>query len=528
MSTAQFPEHFNFGGDVVDHFARTADGPALIWTNAAGEERRYNYSDIARLTARLASSLARAGVAKGDRVVVMLPRIPEWQIAMVACLKLGAIPIPCIEMLTAKDLAYRVEQAEATTVIARAEHVGKFDDVAERLHVRCAVGEAPGWDSFAAFVAAGDETFEPVRVRAEDPVILYFTSGSTGQPKGVLHSARGLYMWRYSAIEWLDLKPTDVMWCTADTGWSKAGTSILFGPWSCGSTVFFYDGPFDAAERLSLIEKYGVTVYCAAGTELLRVLDENFREFDLSHLRRTVSAGEALLPVAIERWRAATGHFVAEAFGQTESLMSVGYTPDLPLRPGSAGRPLAYNEVAIVNDAGQILPAGEEGAIAIRAPNPQLMLGYWKSPEQTEACYVDGLDGRWFISGDRGMADAEGYIFHRGRRDDVINSAGYRIGPSEVEDILLGHPAVAECGVVGAPDRARGEIVMAWVVPRQGFQPNDALAKDLQETVKRVTAPYKYPRAIRFVDELPKTLTGKIQRNLLRAWAVADVEEKQT
>ena len=516
MSDGWYPETFNFGADVVDHIARTADGPALIWADAAGAEARFLFSDIARLSAKLASSLAARGVTKGDRVIVMLPRIPEWQIAMVACLKLGAVPVPCIEMLTAKDIAYRVERAGAKAAIARACQVEKFASVVADIPVCVSVGEADGWAAIDALIAEGDAGFVPVTVHAEDPAILYFTSGSTGQPKGVLHAARGLYLWRHSAIEWLDLRPGDVMWCTADTGWSKAGTSILFGPWSCGACSFFYDGPFDPAERLRLLARYGVTVYCAAGTELLRVLDQDTASADLSRLRRTVSAGEALSPVAVERWRAVTGHDVAEGYGQTESLISLGYRPGVAYRAGSTGHAVAYNMVEIIDEDGRILPPGEEGDIALRAPNPQLMLGYWQDPELTAQCYLDGVDGRWFVTGDRGSADADGYIFHRGRRDDVINSSGYRIGPSEVEDVLLTHPAVAEVAVVGAPDPARGEIVVAFVVTRAGWSPDDALARALQEAVKTATAPYKYPRIVRFVEALPKTLTGKIQRNQLR------------
>jgi acetyl-CoA synthetase len=522
MAEPFYPATFNFGGDVVDHIAKTADKTGLIWVNADGDEARFLFSDIARLSAKLASALSARGVGKGDRVVVLLPRIPEWQIAMVACAKIGAVAVPCIEMLTAKDIAYRAQRSEAKAVIARAEHALKFADIIDQFAVKVSVGETPGWESLAALIADGSADFSPVIVDAEDPVLLYFTSGSTGQPKGVLHAARGIYLWRHSAIEWLDLKTSDTMWCTADTGWSKAGTSILIGPWSCGAAVLFYDGPFDAAERLRLIGKYGVTVFCGSSTELLRVLDQDMDAHDLSRLRRTVSAGEALSKVAIERWQTATGHGIAESYGQTESLMSIGYRPDTPYRAGSTGKPLAHNDVGIVDETGRIQPPGEEGEIAIRMPNPQVMLGYWQDPARTAECYLDGVDGRWFVTGDRGMADADGYIYHRGRHDDVINSSGYRIGPSEVEDAILTHSAVAEAAVVGVPDAARGEIVMAFVVLQPGVTGDDALVRDLQDAVKTITAPYKYPRSIRFVGELPKTLTGKIQRNVLRETARAE------
>ena len=526
MSTADHPAFFNFGQDVVDHRAATDDKLALIWTNSFGAEERFNFSDIAVLSARLASSLERLGVAKGDRGIVMLPRIPQWQVAMVACLKLGAVAIPCIDMLTAKDVAYRALRSGARAVIATAAQAPKFAGLHDAVPVRIAVGadgsNIPGWLSYDEILAAGNPAFAPVRVAAEDPAILYFTSGSTGQPKGVLHASRGIWHWRHSAVEWLDLTPRDLIWGTADTGWSKAGTSILFGPWSCGSAALFHDGPFDAKKRLELLERYRVTVYCAAGTEILRLLDQPIADFDLSALRRTVSAGEAVAEAAISGWRAATGLVVAEAYGQTESLMSVGHSANVERRPQAMGKPLAHNQVAVIDDAGKIVNDGEVGELAIRAPNPQLMLGYWEDPERTASCYLDGPDGRWFRTGDRAERDADGSFYHRGRGDDVINSSGYRIGPAEVEDVLLAHPGVAEAAVVGVPDEARGEIVVAYIVAREGHEQGVALAKALQDFVKAQTAPYKYPRDVRFIAALPKTLTGKIQRNVLREQAARE------
>lgn len=523
----QVPERFNFAADVVDRLAREADGPALIWANAAGEERRYSFSDMARLTSRFASALAQRGIRKGDRVLVMLPRIPEWQVAIVGCLKLGAVPIPSIEMLTAKDIAYRIRHAGVRAVIARGAHAGKFADGADAVAVRLALGGAPGFESLEEALEAGDPQFPAAEVAADDPAILYYTSGSTGQPKGVLHAARGLYSWRGSAIYWLDLGPGDTIWCTADTGWSKAGTSILFGPWSCGAASFFYDGPFDPKERLRLLEKYGVTVYCAPGTELFRVVDAGVAEHDLSRLRHTVSSGETLNPAVAARWQAATGVPILEAYGQTETLMTLLNYPCEPTREGSMGKPLPGLDLAVIDGAGNRLEPGAEGDIAVLTPNPQMMLGYLDEPERTASAYVEGPEGRWFVTGDLGMVDADGYFYHRGRNDDVINSAGYRIGPSEVENALLDHPAVQECAAVAAPHAERGEIVKAFVVLRQGFRGDAALATALQDHVKRVTAPYKYPRAIEFLDELPKTLTGKVQRKVLRDLEKARAAERK-
>lgn len=510
------PETFNFGVDVVDAWAAERDGLAILWENAAGDQASYRFSDVARLSNRLADTLRRLGVAKGDRVIVMLPRIPEWQVALVACLKLGAVAIPCIEMLTARDMEYRVRNSEARAVICREQQVGKFASVLDLLPIRIAIGEASGWVEWGGALAAGSEGSSSAIVGAEDPAIMYYTSGSTGHPKGVLHASRGLYVWRIAAFYWLDLTPEDRIWCTADTGWSKAGTSIIWGPWSCGSCAFFYDGPFVPAERPTLLAKYRISVFCASATELNRVANEDFSRVDISALRRTVSAGEAVNPAIAHRWEEVTGCKVSEAYGQTEALMMVLNYPSEPLRYGSIGRPQPGMEIAIVDGEGRIVHDGEEGHIALKMPSPHMMLGYWKDPQRTEACFVNGPDGRWYLSGDRGRRDENGWFWYAGRSDDVINSAGYRIGPLEVENALLEHPAVQECAVVASPDVERNEIVKAFVVLKDGFVGSPMLVAELQAHVKNVTAPYKYPRAVEFIDELPKTITGKVRRRSLR------------
>ena len=510
------PETFNFGVDIVDAWAAERDGLAIVWENAAGAEASYRFSDVARLSDQLAHSLRRLGVRKGDRVIVMLPRIPEWQIAMIACLKLGAIIIPCIEMLTPRDIEYRVRNAEAKAAICRAEQIGKFADVANAVPVRLAIGGPSNWLDWQQALTAGADSFAPERVAVEDPAIMYYTSGSTGHPKGVLHASRALYAWRIAALYWLDLTPEDRIWCTADTGWSKAGTSGIWGPWSCGACAFMYDGPYVPSERVRLLAKHRVTVFCASGTELNRLAAENLTNLDISALRRTISAGEAVNPIIAERWEKASGCKVSEAYGQTEALMMVLNYPSEPLRYGSMGRPQPGLDIAIVDDQGCRVADGEEGHVALKTPSPQLMLEYWKDPERTAACFVDGPDGRWYLSGDLGTRDAEGWYWYAGRSDDVINSAGYRIGPLEVENAVLEHPSVQECAVVASPDPDRGEIVKAFVVLKDGVAPSPALTKALQDHVKAITAPYKYPRAIEFVPDLPKTVTGKIRRRSLR------------
>jgi len=514
------PESFNFGGDVVDVWARDPERLALIWCNAEGREERYTYADIAALSNKLANVLKSAGLEKGDRILVVLPRIPAWQLALVACTKLGVIPIPCITMLTRKDLDYRFDHSEAKGVITTLENCGKLDpDRPLALRLAVCGDDAPpaGWSSFEAEMDAAGDAFDPVAVAADDPVILYYTSGSTGNPKGVAHGARALYTWRGSAWYWLDLRPGDTIWCTADTGWSKAGTSILFGPWSCGATALFYDGPFEPAKRFGILQKYNVSVFCAAATELRRLVGEKPPAGGLPALRLTVSAGESVNPEIVTRWKDLTGAQLLDGYGQTETLMTVLNYPSMAVKPGSMGRPLPGVEMAVLTDDGAGHAATDEpGRLAMKLPNPQVMLGYWRDPDRTAASIVkiDGTD--WFLTGDRARCDADGYLFYEGRDDDVIGSAGYRIGPMEVENALIEHPAVQESAVVGSPDPDRGEIVCAYVVLNSGFEAGDALTKELQDFVKTSTAPYKYPRKIVFADELPKTVTGKIRRRDLR------------
>lgn len=513
----EVPETFNFGGDVVDAWARDRpDHLALIWCDDEGHDRRLTYADVARSSSRVANALAEAGVGKGDRVIVMLPRIPEWQIAMVGCLKLGAVPIPCIDMLTERDIAYRLTNSDAIAAITTAANTSKFASAPDLLG-RFAVGGSEGWRDLDVALAAASDSFEPVAVGADEPAIMYYTSGSTGYPKGVLHGARALFAWRVSAWYWLDLTADDVMWCTADTGWSKAGTSILFGPWSCGCTVVFHNGRFDPQRRFDLLERYGVTVFCAAATELRRLVRGTVAGRDLSRLRLTVSAGETVNPDIVRNWRSLTGVDLLDGYGQTETLMTVLNYPAMQVKPGAMGRALPGTDVAVVDTDGNRVRAGEPGQMAVRLPNPQVMLGYWKEPERTAAARIE-LDGaQWILTGDLASSDEDGYLFYQGRMDDVINSAGYRIGPMEVENVLMEHPAVAECAVVASPDEERGEVVKAFVVLAAGFEPGPGLVRDLQDHVKHMTGPYKYPRKIEFLTDLPKTVSGKIRRNVLRA-----------
>lgn len=500
----QLPQYFNFATDVVDRWAEDPAKLALIWCDESGREERYTFREIAERSARLGNVLRRHGLRKGDRCIVMLPRLPQWQVAMVGCLRIGVIPIPCIDMLTGKDVRYRVEHSGAAGAITTAANTAKFAGL-QGLRLRASVGSAPEWLDFDAALSAAPAQCEPERVGAEEPVAIYYTSGSSGMPKGVTHAARAVYAWRFSSLYWHDLKPQDLMWCTADTGWSKAGTAILFGPWSCGAAVLFYNGGFEPRRRFELLARHRVTVFCAAATELRRLVHEDVSLHDLSSLRLAVSAGETVNPEIVRRWNALTGVALLDGYGQTETLMTVLNYPFMPVKPGSMGKPLPGIDIAIV-----------DGQLAIRLPNPQMMLRYWNEPERTAAAKVRLGDSDYWLTGDMVRRDDDGYLFYEGRADDIISSAGYRIGPMEVESALLEHDAVQESAAVAKPDPERGEIVKAFVVLKPGRSGSAALAAELQEHVKRTTAPYKYPREIEFVSELPKNASGKLLRRILR------------
>ena len=500
----RLPGSFNFAADVVDRWAEDAQKLALLWCDASGREQRYTFREIAERSRRVGSLLRASGLRKGERCIVMLPRLPQWHIAMVGCLRIGVIPIPCIDMLTEKDVRYRAEHSGATAAITTAANIPKFAGLTG-LRLRAAVGGAPGWLDFDEAANAAPAQCEAETLGMEDPVAIYYTSGSSGNPKGVTHAARALYAWRYSSLYWHDLKPGDLMWCTADTGWSKAGTAILFGPWSCGAAVLFYDGAFEPRRRFELLARHRVSVFCAAATELRRLVNEDVSGYDLSALRLAVSAGETVNPEIVRRWQALTGVPLLDGYGQTETLMTVLNYPFLPVKPGSMGKPLPGIDIAIL-----------DGQLTIRLPNPQFMLGYWGEPERAAAGKVRRDGAEYWLTGDMVRQDADGYLFYEGRADDIISSAGYRIGPMEVESALLEHAAVQESAAVAKPDSERGEIVKAFVVLKAGWSASPQLAAELQEHVKRTTAPYKYPREIEFVAELPKNASGKLLRRVLR------------
>ena len=509
------PEEFNFGA-LIDAWATDRSRVALYWENEAGRTARLTFWDLKLATNRWMNALAAFGVGRGDPVMVMLPRVPAWQTAVIGGLKLGALVIPCTSSLRAKDIAYRARHSGARAIVTTVEQTSEVDaalaDV-PGLDVRVAVGGAPaGWHDFEALVARASSGGVPARTRSDEPALCFYTSGTTKEPKAVLHGHRYTFAHRWTGEYWLDLQRTDLHWTTSDTGWAKAAYGVLFGPWMNGVPVFMFDGRFDPERELDLLERYEISVFCAPPTEYRLLVKQDLRRRRLPRLRHCAGAGEPLNPEVIQEWHDALGLLVHDGYGQTETIILAANVPGLPIRPGSMGKPFPGHELRVIGEDGAELPPGEVGDLALRGAPPSLFLEYWKNPEETAAC----RRGEWYLTGDRARRDDDGYLWFIGRADDVIISAGYRIGPFEVESALLEHPAVVESAVVASPDPIRGEIVKAFVVLAAGHSPGDELARELQDHVKRVTAPYKYPRAIEFVDALPKTVSGKIRRVELR------------
>jgi acetyl-CoA synthetase len=522
------PEYYNFGFNVIDAWAKKDRNKlAMIWVSQQGEERKFSFLDLANLSNQAANVLLKYGINKGDRILVMLPRIPEWWIFAIALIKLGAVFCPCPTMLTPRDIRYRVNKGGFKMIITNLENTGKVEEICNEcpsLSCRFAVdAEIDGWASwpyellYPAPVSHHAVSIpDQQRTKSTDPMVIYFTSGTTGEPKMVLLDHSYPLGHIVTARFWQDVRHNDLHFTVSDTGWAKCAWGKIFGQWIEGACIFVYHftGKFRATEVLPLLEKYQVTTFCCPPTIYRMLILADLERFDLSSLRHCTSAGEPLNPEVIRVWKEGTGLTICEGYGQTETVCCVAAFPCLERRPGSMGKPSLGWNVEIHNDEGK--PAGihEEGRIAISCnPRPVgLFVGYLDNPEENRKSFVNG----WYYTGDKAYRDDDGYLWFVGREDDVIKSSGYRIGPFEVESALLEHPAVQEAAVVGSPDRIRGLIVKAFVVLKAGYDPSESLIREIKTFVKHTTAPYKYPRAIEFVPDLPKTISGKIKRNELR------------
>lgn len=522
------PERFNFAYDVVDRWA--AEDPArecLLWVDDLGRERHFTFADMKRLSDRTASFFASLGIGRGDRVMLMLKRHPHFWLSMMALHKLGAVAIPATHLLTADDIVYRCRRASVKAI------VGAGDPVIVN-HVNDAVGRCPtlewlistgpdvpeGWLDFDRSIeCAAPFTRPEVANENDDTMLIYFTSGTSGEPKMVAHDFTYPLGHIVTASYWHNLRPGDLHLTLADTGWGKAVWGKLYGQWLAGADVFVYDyDKFVPANLLKMMERYRVTSFCAPPTVFRFLIHEDVASYDLSALKWCTIAGEALNPSVFDEWKRLTGLPLREGFGQTETTLTVGNFPWITPRPGSMGLPNPQYSIDVVDGLGNPVAPGEQGEIVIHADRDNkpvgLFKGYLDDPELTADAWHDGL----YHTGDIATRDADGYLWFAGRKDDVIKSSGYRIGPFEVESACLTHPAVVECAITAVPDPVRGQVVKATIVLAKDYirQAGADLVKDIQNHVKRITAPYKYPRVIEFVKELPKTISGKIRHVAIR------------
>ncbi|MCY0909542.1 MAG: acyl--CoA ligase [Sulfobacillus thermotolerans] len=516
------PDYWNFGRDVIDHLASTHPNDTALYFLNFEDSRSYTFSDMSRISDQTAAWLRDQGVSPQDRVLIVLGKDLAFWPVMVALNKLGAVAMPGTTQLTAKDLQYRLETSQARCAIVSPDAAEKIDEQQAPVDIRIIVGATrPGWATLDPY-SLSHERFSGNPTLRSDPTLIYFTSGTTGYPKMVLHNQDYPRAHTITARYWLGLSESDLHWNVSDTGWAKAAWSSLFGPWMVGAAIAVdnMEGKFNPTDFLKILSAHPITSVCAPPTVYRLVVKEDLTQWHFPTLRSAVSAGEPLNPEVIELFRRATNLEIRDGYGQTETVLLIANTPGLPVRPGSMGKPAPEFEMTVIDSAGQPLPRGQEGDIAIRVrPTrpPGLFQGYVNDEEGTARRFV----GDYYITGDRAVIDQDGYYWFVGRSDDVIISSGYRIGPFEVESLLVERPEVLEAAVVSSPDPVRGEIVKAFVVLRPGIAPSPELAHTLQEHVKTQTAPYKYPRAIEFVTDLPKTVSGKIRRIELRQkeWA---------
>lgn len=523
----RIPEKFNFAFDIVDEYARLCpEKRALVWCNDKGEEKQFSFGEISRLSKKLAASLYKMGIRKGDFVMLIMKRRAEYWITYPALHRLGAVAIPATHMLTKKDVVYRNNAAGVKMIIAAQdenilEHVDAAMADSPTLEHRVLLGGArEGWESFDELLSEGDEDFvPPVRAGGDDPMLMFFTSGTTGMPKMVLHDFNYPLGHIITAVYWHKVLDDGLHISVADTGWAKCGWGKCYGQWIAGSAqfVYDYDGKFNPMNLITAVSRHGVNTFCAPPTIYRSLVKQDLSEIDFSSFTHFTTAGEPLNPEVFRRWREISGHRIFEAFGQSEGTPILGTYYFMEPKEGSTGKPNPLLNVDLVDEQGNSIGTGEEGLIVLRVGDGKpagLFCGYYKDPEKTAEVWKNGL----YYTGDVAWRDEEGFYYFIGRSDDVIKSSGYRIGPFEVESALMEHPAVLECAVTGVPDidGDRGQLVKATVALVKGWEPTDELKKELQNHVKRITAPYKYPRIIEFVEEIDKTISGKMKRKAIR------------
>ena len=523
------PDQFNFAYDVVDAIAaETPNKRAMVWVNDHGEKRVFSFADLKRYSDRAANVLRTHGIGKGDAVMMTLKGRYEFWFCILAIHKLGAIAIPATHMLTEHDLVYRIESADVKMIISVNEQplVDAIDAAAAHGHPsltkRLLLGaDRPGWVNYDAEMEIAQEVFDrptgEAAAKTSDIMLLYFTSGTVGYPKMVNHDFAYPLGHIITAKYWQNVQEDGLHYTVADTGWAKAVWGKIYGQWLAGTAIFVHDyDKFDALTLLERASENGVTTFCAPPTIYRFLIKQDLSKFDLSSLKYCVTAGEPLNPEVYEQFYKATGLRLMEGFGQTEMVVLLATFPWMTPKPGSMGRPSPGYRVVLLNPEGKPCEVGEEGEVAIDLSQGKpwgLFNGYYRDEQRTASVWHDG----YYFTGDIAWRDEDGYFWFVGRADDVIKTSGYRIGPFEVESALITHKAVMECAITGVPDPDRGQVIKATVVLAKGFEPSEDLKRELQEHVKKVTAPYKYPRIVEFVEALPKTISGKIRRVQIRA-----------
>ncbi len=523
----RYPETFNYAFDVLDVIAqRTPDALALLWCDEAGNERRFTFREISELSNRAANVFRSAGIRKGDRVMLVLKRHYQFWYAIMGLEKVGALAIPATHLLTAHDYVYRFNQAGVSAIVCTAEGwtipaVLEAEGQSPTLKTKMIVhGSHEGFLDFDALIDAASPDFpRPTgeeATKVTDKMLMYFSSGTTGMPKMVWHNHAYAIAHICTAAHWHHVQRGKLHFTVAETGWGKAVWGKLYGQWFCEAPVFVYDfDRFHAADVLEHIQKYKITTFCAPPTIYRFFLAEDLSKYDLSSVQEATIAGEALNPEVYKEIRRRTGLKIREGFGQTETTLTVATLYGMEPKPGSMGKPSPAYKADIVDADGKPTKPGEVGEIVLHIEDGKpagLFGGYYGNDEMTAEICRGGL----YRTGDVAWRDEDNYFWYVGRADDVIKSSGYRIGPFEVESVLMEHPSVLECGVTGAPDPVRGQVVKATIVLNRGWQPSEELTKELQNYVKTHTASYKYPRIVEYVDELPKTISGKIRRKDLR------------
>ncbi len=520
------PKNFNFAYDIIDEYARLEpQKTAIIWTNQDGEHIEINYQELKEKSDQAAAYFTSVGLGHDDKVMLVLMRRLEFWYSIIGLHKIGAVVIPATHLLTPKDIIYRSEAADIKAIIAVGsqeitKHVDGAISQCPTVKTICSVGPLypEGWDNYQEKTAnAAPFIATPTVAKNEDPSLLYFTSGTTGNPKMVIHNFLYPLGHIITASYWHCVKEGGVHLTVADTGWGKAVWGKLYGQMMAGCAVFVYDHQkFTPGDMLQVMADYHVTSFCAPPTVYRFMIKEDFAKYDLSALEYCTTAGEALNASVFDTFKERTGIMLMEAFGQTETVLQIGTFPWMKPKPGSMGAPSPLYDIALMKGDGALCEAGEQGEIVIKSERENPPIGlfseYYRDKKLTDEAWYDG----YYHTGDIAWADEDGYFWFVGRTDDVIKSSGYRIGPFEVESALMTHPAVVECAITGVPDPVRGQIVKATIVLNQGFTASDELKKEIQDHVKKVTAPYKYPRAIDFVEHLPKTISGKIRRVEIR------------